>query len=225
MISEEMLNKAAAEADQRIRNSLPDPAECQHEFSSLFQRKMYRILRKARHPVLYALPKYAACFVLVAVLASGTWLTVDVEARTIFFEWVRKQYESFIEYRFIGEAEPEAEYAQYELKSLPEGFYEVNRMESNGNTDVVYQDISGNMIQFSYSYGDDSISFFIENSNFEVQTVFVKGEEAEFYLSSEPNSANVLLWKSKDGHILFYIASNLPKETMITLAESIQKNN
>ena len=35
MISEEMLKKAAAEADQAIRDSLPAPAECKHEFSRL----------------------------------------------------------------------------------------------------------------------------------------------------------------------------------------------
>ena len=40
MISEEMIKNAAAEADQAIRDSLPAPAECEHEFSPLFQRKM-----------------------------------------------------------------------------------------------------------------------------------------------------------------------------------------
>lgn len=76
--------KAAAEADQAIRDSLPAPAECEHEFSPLFQRKMRRTFRKAKHPVIYKLPKYAACFVLAVALVSGTWLTVDAEARAAF---------------------------------------------------------------------------------------------------------------------------------------------
>lgn len=76
--------KAAAEADQAIRDSLPAPAECEHEFSPSFQRKMRRTFRKAKHPVIYKLPKYAACFVLAVALASGTWLTVDAEARAAF---------------------------------------------------------------------------------------------------------------------------------------------
>lgn len=85
MISDEMLKKATAEADQAIRDSLPAPAECEHEFSPSFQRKMRRTFRKAKYPVIYKLPKYAACFVLVVVLASSTWLTVDAEARAAFF--------------------------------------------------------------------------------------------------------------------------------------------
>lgn len=223
MISEEMLKIAVAEADQAIRDSLPALAECEHEFSPSFQRKMRRIFRKVKYPVIYKLPKYAACFVLAVALASGTWLTVDAEARVAFFAWVREQYESFIEYRFIGRTDPELGNTQYELKSLPEGFCEVNRMDSNGNGDVVYQDAAGNMIQFSYSYGDDSVSFFIENMDSEVQTVCVKGKDAELYLSPDPKAANILVWKAEDGNVLFYIAANLPKETMIVLAESVQK--
>ena len=115
MISEEMLKKAAAEADQAIRDSLPAPAECEHEFSPSFQRKMRRTFRKAKHP---KLPKYAACFVLAVALASGTWLTVDVEARAAFFAWVREQYEAFVEYRFIGEAPQENTIVKYELSSM-----------------------------------------------------------------------------------------------------------
>ena len=118
MISEEMLKKAAAEADQAIRDSLPAPAECEHEFSPSFQRKMRRTFRKAKHPVIYKLPKYAACFVLAVALASGTWLTVDVEARAAFFAWVREQYEAFVEYRFIGEAPQENTIVKYELSSM-----------------------------------------------------------------------------------------------------------
>ncbi|HIQ68826.1 MAG TPA: DUF4367 domain-containing protein [Candidatus Avoscillospira stercorigallinarum] len=223
MISEEMLKIAAAEADQAIRDSLPAPAECAHEFSPSFQRKMRRTVRKAKHSVIYKLPKCAACLVLVAALASGSWLTVDAEARDAFFAWAREQYASFMEYRFWGNTGQELGDVSYEITSLPEGFYESNRMDSDGIGDIVYQDASGNMIQFSYSHGDDSLSLFVEHIASEVQTVCVNGRDAELYLSTDSNTANVLLWKSEDDRVLFYIAANLPGETMIALAESVQK--
>ena len=84
MISEEMIKNAAAEADQAIRDSLPAPAKCEHKFSPLFQRKMCRSFRMVKHPVIYKLPRYAACFVLAAALASGTWMTANAESRTAF---------------------------------------------------------------------------------------------------------------------------------------------
>ena len=64
---------AATEADQAIRDSLPAPAKCEHKFSPLFQRKMCQAFRMVKHPVIYKLLRYAACFVLAAALASGTF--------------------------------------------------------------------------------------------------------------------------------------------------------
>ena len=40
MINEEILKKAAIEADQAIRDSLPAPEECKHIFSPEFHKKM-----------------------------------------------------------------------------------------------------------------------------------------------------------------------------------------
>ena len=163
MISEEMLKKAAAEADQAIRDSLPAPAECEHEFSPLFQRKMRRTFRKAKHPVIYKLPKYAACFVLAVALVSGTWLTVDAEARAAFFAWVREQYEAFVEYRFIGEAPQENEIVDYELTWLPEGYSETESHILAGSSITIYKNESGRIIQFSYSQGGDATSLFVKS--------------------------------------------------------------
>ena len=53
MITDEMLRIAAAEADQAIRESLPSPADCDHQFSSEFERKMRHVIRRGRHPVAY----------------------------------------------------------------------------------------------------------------------------------------------------------------------------
>ena len=149
MISEEMLKKAAAEADQAIRDSLPAPAECEHEFSPSFQKKMRRTFRKAKHPVIYKLPKYAACFVLTVALASGTWLTVDAEARAAFFAWVREQYAAFVEYRFIGEAPQENTIVEYELTWLPEGFSFQKEQDLSNSTYLTYANDSGQRILFS----------------------------------------------------------------------------
>ena len=222
MISEEMLKKAAAEADQAIRDSLPAPAECEHEFSPSFQRKMRRTFRKAKHPIIYKLPKYVACFVLAVTLTSCAWLTVDAEARAAFFAWVREQYETFIEYRFVGDTTQNDEPKQYELTQLPDGFFEANRMESERNAVVIYQNESGKTIQFIYSQGDDSISLFLENNTSVVQIVRIGNIDAEFYLSSNPDLSNGLVWQSEDGNTIFCITSTLPQEVMLRLAESVQ---
>ena len=193
MISKEMLKKAAAEADQAIRDSLPAPAECEHEFSPSFQRKMRRTFRKAKHPVIYKLPKYAACFVLAVALASGTWLTVDAEARAAFFAWVREQYESFVEYGFIGEPPQKSNVVEYDLTWLPGEFHLIDKQAIDGNTLMIYADDSGQRITFSYSHGDNATSLFVASDYTEVKSVQVGNIKADFYQAGQEASANVLV--------------------------------
>ena len=222
MISEEMLKKAAAEADQAIRNSLPAPADCKHEFSPSFQRKMRRIFRKANHPVIYQLPKYAACFVLVVALAGGTWLTVDVEARAAFFAWVREKYEAFVEYRFIGEAPQESEIVDYELAWLPEGF-SFQKEQSLGNSSyLTYANDSGQRILFSYLQGDDATSLFMMADYTEVQSVQIGNVKADFYQASQETSPNGLVWVSEEENMCFCITASLPKDTILKVLKKFR---
>ena len=104
MINEEILKKAAIEADRAIRDSLPAPEECKHIFSPEFHKKMRRVFRRAKHPIIYKLPKQVACFVLAVILISGTWLTVDAEARDAFVGWVKELYNTYFVYRFDEQA-------------------------------------------------------------------------------------------------------------------------
>lgn len=223
MISEEMLKKAAAEADQAIRDSLPAPAECEHEFSPLFQRKMRRTFRKAKHPVIYKLPKYAACFVLVVVLASGTWLTVDAEARSAFFAWVREQYEAFVEYRFIGKTPQKNEVVDYELTWLPEGYSEIESHILAGSSITVYRSESGKIIQFSYSYGEDSTSLFVKSNYSKIIPIELGNVVAEYYVAENQSDANALAWMSEDGETMFCLTAYEPKEVLVKMAESVTK--
>ena len=142
--------------------------------------------------------------------------------RAAFFAWVREQYETFIEYRFAGDTTQNDKSKQYELTQVPDGFFESNRMESKGNAVVIYQNESGEIIQFTYSQGDDSISLFLESDTSDVQIVRVGNIDAEFYLSSDPDKSNGLVWQSEDGNTFFCITSTLPQDIMLRLAESVQ---
>lgn len=217
-----MLKRAAAEADQAIRDSLPDPEECEHEFSPSFQKKMHRIFRKVNHPIIYKLPKQVACFVLAVILASGTWLTVDAEARAAFFSWVREQYETFVEYRFIGQTQTESTNTQYEPEWLPKGFSILKQYASSEKTYIVYENAAGDRITFSYLKGDDALSMFLTSDYEEIYSVQVDNHPAEFYCASEESSANALVWISEED-TCFCIVGAFPEDTLIRIAESVQK--
>lgn len=225
MIDKELLQKAAAEADQAIRDSLPTPQTCEHEFSPAFHKKMHRIFYKAKHPIIYTIPKRVACFIFVAIIVSGTWLTVDAKARAVFFEWVREQFEAFVEYRFIGDAPSGSSVVQYNLTWLPEGFSLEEEEKLGNSTYLTYTDDSGQRIIFSYLQGSDATSLFVASDYVEIESVQIGNIKADFYQASQETAPNGLVWVSEEENLCFCITAPFPKDMMIKLGESVQKNN
>ena len=57
-------------------------------FSSAFERKMKKLIRRADHPIRYRIAQAAACLLLAALLSGCTVLAVSPEARAAFVGWV-----------------------------------------------------------------------------------------------------------------------------------------
>lgn len=79
MISDEMLHDAATKAHDALVYALPETVD-EYQFSKRLERKMQRLLRRAKYrTVYYALN--VACLFLVIVLSYTMFLTVNVNAR------------------------------------------------------------------------------------------------------------------------------------------------
>jgi len=222
VITEEMLRIAAAEADQAIRDSLPHPADCDHQFSPRFERKMKRVIRRGHYPVAYKYLRRAACFLVAVTLVGASWLTVDAEARGAFFAWVRQQYENFVEYRFEGPAPNDKMATSFAPTWLPEGYEKTKTQSAEGISFKTYCNCAGQVIHFMYSPGADATSLFVVSDQMTMEKVSVGTQEADFYRDADPQNANVLVWHSESGDILFCISASLPRDEMVKIAESIE---
>lgn len=222
MIHKDKLSASAAKATMAIIDSLPAPGECSHEFTPRFQKKMQRTIRRAKHPIIYSIPKRAACFIIAAIIIGSTWLTVDADARTEIFAWIREKYEEFIEYRFVGKPSSEKEKTDYELTWLPDGYTEIDRLITEDGCTIIYShDVS--LIQFVYSTGADADSLFVGDFNGEVQTIQIGGVIADFYQAQNNSQSSTVVWMSAQKDTLFSITTSLPKDIIIELCKSVQK--
>lgn len=216
-----MLKAAAVEADQAIRDSLPTPEECGHEFSQSFQRRMRRLSRRARHPVFYKLVKSAACFILAVVLAGGTWLTVDAEARAAFVKWVKETTSTYSVYHFAGMDAGEQTSTEYALAWTPVGYAEQGQFRYDDGLVVYYADEDGLMLEFCYTRSTSSGYWFLETSNCTEQSTCVGDVPADFYRSNDPQVANALVWTSPDGQTAFYLSGFFSEEELVEMAECV----
>ena len=101
--TEDALSKAAQSVRNAMLNSLPNPSDCEYEFSDEFQAKMESVSLRANY--LYRKQRInlrIASIFAVILLTSSIWLTIDVEARGVVFNWIREAYENSIVYRFFG---------------------------------------------------------------------------------------------------------------------------
>lgn len=222
MIHKDKLSASAAKATMAIIDSLPAPGECSHEFTPRFQKKMQRTIRRAKHPIIYNIPKRVACFIIAAIIIGSTWLTVDADARTEIFAWIREKYEEFIEYRFVGKPSSEKEKTDYELTWLPDGYTEIDRLVTEDGCTIIYShDVS--LIQFVYSTGADADSLFVGDFNGEVQTIQIGEFIADFYQAQNNSQSSTVVWMSAQKDTLFSITTSLPKDIIIELCKSVQK--
>lgn len=222
MIHKDKLSASAAKATMAIIDSLPAPGECSHEFTPRFQKKMQRTIRRAKHPIIYNIPKRVACFIIAAIIIGSTWLTVDADARTEIFAWIREKYEEFIEYRFVGKPSSEKEKTDYELTWLPDGYTEIDRLITEDGCTIIYShDVS--LIQFVYSTGADADSLFVGDFNGEVQTIQIGEFIADFYQAQNNSQSSTVVWMLAQKDTLFSITTSLPKDIIIELCKSVQK--
>lgn len=224
MITDEMLEQAAAEFADAIDMSLPDPSECTHQFSRRFERKMRRLIRRVEHPALYHILRSAACIVLAMMVGFGSVLAVSVEARAAVFGWVKQQHDNFYVYFFDGKVCVD-ETVRYSPGWMPEGCVFVTSYETAGGEVYIYTDAEDTLIQFSYTSDPNSESVYIEGVGYSKERVEIKNCSGEVYISDDPGKTNSLIWNDETNKVLFCISGNFEKETLIKIAETIEKNN
>ena len=217
MISEEALRQAAAEASDCLVRSLDEAGIPAHNFSARFERKMRRLIRRARHPTAYRALIRVACVFLAFILGSGVFLAVNPEARAAFFGWVRTQYERVFVYDVANTGE-QTELPEYALGWLPEGYEEVERYSDPKSTRIVYANIIGNKIDFIYSKTAE-IHLIPDSNN--ISSITINDQSAEIYNSQLPNGNNNLIWSSKDGTMLFELIGTCNETTLINMAKNI----
>lgn len=222
MITDEMLAQAAAELADAINDSLPEPSGCSHQFSARFEKKMKRLIRQTNHPTVYRALRSVACILLIIVIGFGSTLALNAEAKEIISGWVKHKHEKFYEYFFEGDVVPK-ESSKYQPGWMPEGCEFVTAYETAGGESYIYQDTGNTLIQFSYTSDPKSENVYVDGINYSKETASVNGCIAEIYLSHAEDKTNSIIWSDKSGTILFTVSGNFNQETLIRIAENIEK--
>lgn len=225
MISEERLRLAAQEAGRAIADSLPEPEDCEAEFSPSFERKMKKVIWLADHRGLCLGLRRAACFFLALLLSGGVFLTVNAEARELIFGWISQRVEDAQHYFFTGSDAGERANVAYHLAELPEGYQLEERYETETHIDISYVNLETNhYLSFGYllrATETSSTELFLETEGMEEKQVLIQGAAAECYLDKTGEIANVITWVDQETDTLLYISGYLSQTELVQMAEQV----
>ena len=224
MITDSMLRSAAKKSCEIYVNQLEsgyDP-KTQHEFSPDFEKKIKKLRRKANHPIVYRSLQRIASIILVCLIACGAWFTVDAEARSAFFGWVKEIYETYFVYRFEGNADYSESSVAYRPTWLPEGYTEFYVDDIDATTVVSYQNTDGLLLTFRYTHNPNETDWFIDAEHAVIKETTVNGCPAEILLADNITTASVIAWTDEQDSA-FYVSAFLGESELIKIAENVQQ--
>ncbi len=227
--SDEALDAAAKSALGAMMASMPEEPE-DHDFSLAFQAKMEKLcVRERRRVRLRRVSRRAAMVALVCVATLGVWIAADTDAKASFSRWFREKYESYVSYSFRGDIEEDAELMlpqeEFEPARLPKGYHWQESGTTNNETVILYQNDSGEQMEFGYAwqaaeYGRTAEDWDVELAGKTRSSVPVGEYAGELFTGTEEN---ILMWTARD--TAFYIGASLSEEELFRIAESVHISN
>ena len=219
VITDETLQVAAEEVAMAMLNNIPKET---HSFSARFEKKMQRLLRRAKHPVFYQVMRYAAVIVLAVTVLFGAVFAVSPTVRAAVIGWVQSVFHEFYKYSSEETTPPDVEYEYY----LPESFDDYSLLttldDQNGKT-YVYTNKQGQIMQFSYSHASNGENLYVNAEDYEVFADLVGNNPADIYISKTDERENVIIWQDNSQNVLFTISGFVNHEELLEIAKRVEK--
>lgn len=190
-------------------------------FSSAFERKMKKLIRRADHPIRYRIAQAVACLLLAALLSGCTVLAISPEARAAFVGWVREVTEGWFVYHYTGEDQIAPENVVYCPTWVPDGYELITEPENRTHMIAIYENPEGDAILFNCYMNTESMNLHIGEDTQLIDT-YVSTIPAELYVGNTSGDVNHLIWEDENKQMIFWIASTLDGETMVKIAESVE---
>ena len=190
-------------------------------FSSAFERKMKKLIRRADHPIRYRVAQAAACLLLAALLSGCTVPAVSPEARAAFVGWVREVYEGWFVYHYIGKEQAVPENVVFCPTWMPDGYELIVEPENRAHMIAIYENPEEDIILFNCYMNTESMNLQIGEDT-QLIDAYVSNIPADLYIDNTSGAVNHLVWEDENKQRIFWITSTLDGETMVKIAESVE---
>lgn len=218
VITDAALRVAAEEVAMAM---LDDVSAEPHTFSQRFEKKMKRLLRRARHPVGYQVMRYAAAIVLAITVLFGAVFAASPTVRAAVVNWIKSVFHEFSRYSSQETVPPDVEY-EYFLPDQFDDYTLLTAIDDESGKTYLFASAEGDILQFSYAH-HGNMSMFVKAENFHAYQGVVGNVSADIYISLTAEESNVIVWRDSTNDMLLVICAYEDKEELQILAEIVEK--
>ena len=220
MVTDKMLQQAAEEVEFAILSSLSTKNVEPHHFSAPFEKKMKKLINRVNHPIRYNILRSAVAIILIVFTLFGSLVAFSPKVRASVIDWFKETFFEFFQYSSPGDIEP-TEY-KYHF-AAPEGYKELQVIDSKDGKTFLYADKNGHILQFSYVQGDRANNFFVKTDLHSHYDGFVNGNKADIFITESDQETNAIVWHDNETNTLLCISAKVEQYLLIAFAESITK--
>lgn len=222
---DELLKKGLLLAAAKDAEELEQDAEVEfslkyQKFRKKFLKDPFRYARRKKRPVWKKVLQTAACLLLAAALGLAALLAVSPEARAGLIRWIRTVGNTSVSYDFFA-APTNQTPPRYEIGDMPEGYVEVERLETPKSVSVTYRSEEGLRIYFDSIRMEEGVGTLVDTRGVEVSEIEVNGCQGDFYCYPDGTGSNAIIWADEDAGLLFTLDMWAEKDEMLRVAESV----
>lgn len=221
MVTNAMLRQAAQEAENALLQSLENQTYEPHLFSTRFQKKIGKLIRRAKHPIRYHAIRAVAAILLLIVTAFCVVFAASPDVRADVINWFKSTFMRYSEYSSDGQNN-HAEY-EYFFKAVPSNYSELNEIDMKDGKTYFYVNKDGSLLQFTYARGGRANNFFVKTDLHTHIEGVVNGNKADIYIATSDEESSAIIWIDVETETLLYINAKVSRDLLIELAETVIK--
>ncbi len=222
MVTNAMLREAAGEAEKALLQSLENKTYEPHQFSDRFEKKIDKLIRRAKHPVRYNVMRSTAAILLAVVILFGMVFAISPEVRAGVINWVKSTFMRYSQYSSDGN-NSNIEY-EYFFQTVPSGYSELKIIDSKDGKTYLYINKEANLLQFTYAHGSRIDNFFVKTDLHTHIEGFVNENKADIYIANSNKESSAIVWQDSETDTLLCISAKADIDLLIAFAESVTKS-
>lgn len=222
----DLLLLAAAEELRATPAADPQVTPAYQKKFAQMQADPFGYAKRLNRPFKRRLQRAAIAAVLLLAVIFGTIMAIP-QTRTIAINMLTKFYSEYVAVIFYSKSAGLTTLPAITCEYIPAG-YELCPEEKPFDEQLwlEYVNAEGNYIYIGVYIAQDNQKFYVDIEHHELSEVkLADNTAAQLFTATDPadpNSANILIWRSADNRLLFNMNAKLPPEELLNIANNIK---